>query len=495
MSSSGQGRRVGLISLGCPKNRVDSEQLLGQFLQQGYSVTADATEADLLVVNTCGFKADAEEESRAAILEMAALKERYPGKRLLVTGCLSQRYGHALAEQIPAIDLLVGSAQYDRLLPLLALQQREGKKIIQVEAPGPPLPLRPAVAGQQAEERTDLQRESLPAAAAPAPAPQRLLTTLPHSAYVKIAEGCNNSCSFCIIPQLRGRFRSRPPEEILAEVQALAAQGVLEINLVSQDSTLYGRDLQPRSSLAALLRLLAKVEGVAWIRTLYLYPTLVTTELLQVMAEEEKIVPYLDIPLQHAHSAVLTRMRRAERAEDIQRLLQQIDHYLPQATLRTTFIVGFPGESAAEFAQLLDLVGQEWFDHVGVFTYSDELGCSAYGLPDKVDAALAEERRQQLLAKQQPISRRKLRRWLGKKLEVLVEQRSAEHSGLMLGRSKGQAPEIDGVVYINAGQPPAGTLLPVIITESHEYDLVGHPAALRVQRSPSRVNSRKRIRQ
>ncbi|MBF0185094.1 MAG: 30S ribosomal protein S12 methylthiotransferase RimO [Magnetococcales bacterium] len=457
-----------MIALGCPKNRVDSEQLLGRFLQHGYTLTHDPDQADLLVVNTCGFKADAEAESRAAIEEMAAIKARHPDKRLLVTGCLSQRYGNALAEQIPAIDVLLGSAQYERVIPLLAANQASGQPVLQVE----PVSMQANVPDPD----------------------QRVLTTPSHSAYVKIAEGCNNTCAFCIIPQLRGRFRSRPPEEIVAEVERLAAQGVVEINLVSQDTTLYGRDLSPRTSLAALLRRLGQVQAIAWIRTLYLYPTLINEELLQVMAGEEKIVPYLDVPLQHSHTAVLARMRRAERAEDIEQLLQRIRHHLPHAALRTTFIVGFPGESDAEFDHLQALVRQEWFDHLGVFTYSDEPGCRAYTLPDKIDPALASQRRQHLLALQQPISRRKLRQWVGKTVPVLVEGVSAEHSGLMLGRTRQQAPEIDGVVYLNAGQPQAGSLLPVRITDSHEYDLVGHPASLRLTPPPSRTTSRKRTR-
>jgi ribosomal protein S12 methylthiotransferase len=468
MSSCGPGRRVGLISLGCPKNRVDSEQLLGRFLQQGYTLTPDPQQADLLVVNTCGFKADAEAESRAAIAEMAAIKAQHPGQRLVVTGCLAQRYGNELAQQMPAIDLLLGSAQYERVIPLLEAQQADGRALLQVE------PVTQQTAGPDPE--------------------QRILTTPAHTAYVKIAEGCNNSCSFCLIPQLRGRFRSRAPQEIEAEVRRLAAQGVVEIILVSQDTTLYGRDLAPRTALAELLRRLVTIEGIAWIRMLYLYPTLITSELLQVMAGEEKILPYLDVPLQHAHSAVLSRMRRAERADDIERLLQQIRQQLPHATLRTTFIVGFPGESDAEFAQLLTLVCQEWFDHVGVFTYSDEPGCSAFGLPDKVPGALAQARREQLLATQQPISRRKLRQWVGKQIPVLVDRVAPEHAGLMVGRSMGQAPEIDGVVYINAGQPKPGTLLAVSITDSHEYDLVGHPAQMRLAVPQSRRGSRKRVR-
>ncbi len=447
MTEVPQGKRVGVVSLGCPKNLVDTEEMLGRFLQQGYTLTADPEAADLLVVNTCGFKADAETESREAILAMAAIKARHPGQRLVVTGCLAQRYGAALAHELPDIDVLIGSAQYDQLLPLLEANQATGEAVLSVE------PI----------TRTGLE----------SPQPPRLLTTPAHTAYVKIAEGCNNPCAFCIIPQLRGRFRSRSLEEIEAEVVQLSRQGVVEINLVSQDTTLYGRDLSPRLSLATLLRRLAQVEGIAWIRTLYLYPTLITPELLEVMGSEAKVLPYLDLPLQHSHSAVLARMKRVERAAGIRRLLKQIRHRLPQATLRTTFIVGFPGETKREFRHLYRLVSRGWFDHVGVFTYSDEQGTAASLLPDKVAGKTARRRQKALMLLQQRISRKKLQTHVGQTLPVLVERVAEEHPGLVLGRTMGQAPEVDGLVYINAGQPQPGTIVPVTITDSHEYDLVG----------------------
>ncbi|MEO5341009.1 MAG: 30S ribosomal protein S12 methylthiotransferase RimO [Magnetococcus sp. MYC-9] len=451
MADTVVGKRVGVVSLGCPKNLVDTEKMLGRFLQEGYTLTADPEEADLLVVNTCGFKADAEAESREAIQAMTEIKARHPGQRLVVTGCLSQRYGAQLAQEIPGIDLLIGSAQYEQLLPLVAANQASGEVCLAVE------PIPPTLAAEE-----PLVRQ---------------LTTPAHTAYVKIAEGCNNPCAFCIIPRLRGRFRSRSLAEIEAEVVQLSRQGVVEINLVSQDTTLYGRDLSPRLSLADLLRRLARVEGIAWIRCLYLYPTLITPELLEVMACEEKVLPYLDMPLQHSHSAVLARMKRAERAKDIRRLLQQIRRRLPQATLRTTVIVGFPGESKKEFRHLYRFVGQGWFDHLGVFTYSDEQGTAAFQLPDKVSSRTARKRQKALMLLQQRISRKKLRAQRGETVAVLVEGPSAEHPDLMLGRTMGQAPEVDGLVYINAGQPAPGHIVPVTVTESHEYDLVGGVAA------------------
>ncbi|MEO5349097.1 MAG: 30S ribosomal protein S12 methylthiotransferase RimO [Magnetococcus sp. YQC-3] len=453
MAETGGGRRVGVISLGCPKNLVDTEKMLGRFLDQGYTLTDDPEEADLLLVNTCGFKADAEAESREAILAMSAVKASHSGKRLVVTGCLAQRHGAQLAQEMPEIDVLVGSDQYAELIPLIEANQASGQAVLAV---APVVHSSPALP-EQAE-------------------PARLLTTPAHTAYLKIAEGCNNPCAFCIIPQLRGRFRSRSMEALVEEATQLGRQGVLEINLVSQDTTLYGRDLSPRVSLADLLRRLVAVEGIAWIRLLYLYPTLITPELLAVLAGEEKLLPYLDVPLQHSHSAVLQRMRRVERTPGIRRLLRQIRRQLPQAVLRTTFIVGFPGESKKEFRHLYRFVRRGWFDHVGVFTYSDEEGTAAFHLPDKVRPKTARKRQKALMLLQQRISRKKLRQWVGRTVPVLVEGLAEGYEDLWLGRSVGQAPEVDGLVYIHSGRAEPGKIIPVTITGSHEYDLEGVPA-------------------
>ena len=450
MTKSGRSLCVGVISLGCPKNLVDTERMLGALRHRGHRLTDHPEEADLLVVNTCGFKADAEEESREAIAAMVQVKRDHPGKRLVVTGCLSQRYGAALRDEIPDIDLLLGSAHYDQLWPWMASHEVDTVAPVHVAH----LPTVEPLPGPDQ--------------------PPRVLTTPAHTAYVKIAEGCNNPCTFCIIPQLRGRFRSRQREDIVAEVTALARQGVREINLVSQDTTLYGRDLSPRTTLAELLKHLAAIDGIRWIRTLYLYPTLLTKGLLRVMAEEEKVLPYLDIPLQHSHASVLARMKRAERPDDLRRLFDKIDTYLPQATLRTTFIVGFPGEHKKMFNHLYALVDTGRFDHVGVFTYSDEKGTPAYDLPDKVKPKTAEKRRQALMLLQQKISRRKLKKQVGTCVPVLVDGVSEASQWLLEGRTMGQAPEVDGMVYINDGTPHPGTIVPVTITESHDYDLVGY---------------------
>lgn len=434
---------VGVISLGCPKNLVDTEKMLGRFIENGYELTTDPHQADLLVVNTCGFKADAEAESREAIEEMAEVKAQHPNAKLVVTGCLSQRYGEQLLTEIPEIDLLAGSTGYENLIPILE-------------------------SGQPAPALTEPQPQRSEIA-------PRILTTLPHTAYVKIAEGCNNPCAFCIIPKLRGPFVSREPEEIDDEVTALVEQGVREVNLVSQDTTLYGRDLDRRLSLTDLLEGLIEIEGIDWLRLLYLYPTLVTDELIDLMAADDNpILPYFDIPLQHAHSDTLKRMRRAERAKDVEQLIERIRKRIPDAVIRVTFIVGFPGETEAEFEHLYRFVEQNRFDHVGVFTYSDEIGTTAFDLPDKVLAEVAEERRNQLMELQKNISQEKLARLVGQTIPVLVDGISEEFEYLIEGRSMGQAPDVDGVVYINDGSPQAGELVPVMITESHDYDLVGH---------------------
>lgn len=444
MTSRYKSEKVGVISLGCPKNLVDTENMLGRFVEGGYTLTTDPHEADLLVVNTCGFKADAEEESREAIQEMAQIKAARPGVRLVVTGCLSQRYGAQLKQEMPEIDLLVGTNQYDTLIPVL-----ENPTAPTPRAVSPPTP--------------NIGQENA----------SRVLTTQPHTAYVKIAEGCNNPCSFCIIPKLRGAFVSREPEDIDDEIVALVEQGVREINLISQDTTLYGRDLDRRLSLTDLLHGLKEIEGIDWIRLLYLYPTLVTDELLALIAEENVILPYFDIPLQHSHSQILKGMKRAEREADVQTLIDRIRHKVPHAVIRTTFIVGFPGETQEAFQHLYAFVEANRFDHVGVFTYSDEKGTTAYDLPDKIPSQVAEQRRDRLMALQQGISREKLSALVGQTIPVLVDGVSEENEWLMEGRFQGQAPDVDGVVYINEGSPQPGDLVLVEITDSHEYDLVG----------------------
>lgn len=441
-SKTPKALRVGLLALGCPKNMVDAERLLGRFLEAGYALTHDPAKADILVVNTCGFKADAEAESREAIVEMSAIKAAYPGKRLVVTGCLVQRYQEQLLAEIPAIDLLVGTTGHDQLID--RLQQQSASPVM------PP---------------TDFGTASETG--------PRLLTTLPHLAYLKIAEGCDNPCTFCIIPKLRGPFRSRPMAEILDEAKTLVAGGVREINIVSQDTTLYGRDLQPRLDLVTLLENLESIKKLAWIRVMYLYPTLITDGLLDCFARSKKILPYFDLPLQHAHSAVLRRMQRSEREEDLDRLIQRIRTRLPDAVLRAVFIVGFPGETWEEWQKLYDFMARTRFDHVGIFTYSDEPEAAAFQFPDKIPDEIAETRRDRLMELQEGISREKLATLVGKTLPVLVEGPSPEHDGVVVGRTSGQAIDIDGITFLKGPTPKPGSIVPVRITASYEYDLVG----------------------
>ncbi|MBF0134286.1 MAG: 30S ribosomal protein S12 methylthiotransferase RimO [Magnetococcales bacterium] len=433
--------KVGVVSLGCPKNLVDTEKMLGRFFESGYTLTPNPEEADLLVVNTCGFIADAEEESRQAIREMAAIKSRHPGVRLAVTGCLAQRYGRLLKEQIPAIDLLLGTHD----------TPEQSRRLIT-----PPLRRTPILA--------PLHK---PLEGAP-----RVLTTRPHTAYLKIAEGCNNPCSFCIIPQLRGPFRSRPVEELVAEAQALAAGRVCELNLVSQDTSLYGRDLSPRASLIHLLTALETIDPIQWIRLLYLYPTLVTDPLLDFIGQSGKVVPYLDIPFQHTHSAVLARMRRAERGGDIRQLVQRIRRRIPNGAIRTTFIVGFPGETEEEFQDLFEFVQEFQLEHVGVFAYSDEAGSHAYTLPDKVAPEIIEERRSRIYECQQTISQQKLTTYKGLTLPVLVDDTLEEPPWTHRGRTLWQAPDVDGHVKLKGRPMAVGTMVMATIVQNTAYDLM-----------------------
>ncbi|MBF0138298.1 MAG: 30S ribosomal protein S12 methylthiotransferase RimO [Magnetococcus sp. DMHC-1] len=451
-------QKIGMISLGCAKNLVDSEFMLGQFRGQGYQFTHDPEQADILVVNTCAFVAEAETESREAIREMLAVKKAHPDKRIVVTGCLAQRYGERLAQDLPGLDVILGSGQYQRLIPLInSINPNPEQPLVGL---GPPTFLPKGTA-------------------------ERVLTTPSHTAYVKIAEGCNNPCTFCIIPKLRGPFRSRMPRDIEQEVRRLAKQGVKEINLVSQDTTLYGRDLSPRTDLPSLLHRLGDIDGIEWIRMLYLYPTLISDRLLITILRQEKVLPYLDMPLQHFHTGVLTRMKRSERAGSVRRLLRRIRGVLPNAILRTTMIVGFPGETDEEFQALYDFVAEARFDHLGVFTYSNEEGTPASQMSQQVPHLLAQERSARLMALQQSISREKLAKLVGQVLPVMVDHVSPESGLLLQGRYAGQAPEVDGVVYINDGSRiEPGRIVPVKITESHEYDLVGRVVAVTGERPP-----------
>jgi ribosomal protein S12 methylthiotransferase len=442
-SPSQEGRAVGLVSLGCPKNLVDGEVMLGRLEGAGYRLVADAKQADVVVVNTCAFIDRAKQESVDTILEMAREKETGRAQRLVVTGCLTQRYDAELRKEIPEIDATLGTGQVDEIVR--------------------------AVSGEPTS--LDEARPGLPTWVYDHTAP-RVLSTPPWLAYVKISEGCDYTCSFCIIPTLRGRHRSRGVEDVVAEARALAARGVREIVLVAQDSTRYGLDHGVRDGLAYLLRRLGRVEGIRWIRVMYAYPSTLSDPILDAIASEEKVVKYVDIPLQHASAPVLKRMKRPTGRGNLLGMIERIRERVPGVAIRTSFIVGFPGETAEDFDLLLEFVDAAQFDNVGVFTFSDEEGTSSFDLPGRVPARVKESRRRKLMARQKRISLRRNRARVGERVEVLVEGPHPDSDLLLRGRLASQAPEIDGQVILNDGTAEPGTFVTGEVTEAHPYDLV-----------------------
>jgi ribosomal protein S12 methylthiotransferase len=437
---------VGFVSLGCPKNLVDSEVMLGQLRRNGCEIATDVADAEVIVVNTCAFIDRAKQESIDTILEMARHKETGRAKRLVVTGCLSQRYDAELRREIPEIDATLGTGQVADIVR--------------------------AVTGGTTTADTSRPPTWIYDHAAP-----RMLSTAPWTAYVKISEGCDYTCTFCIIPTLRGRHRSRSVDDVEAEVKALAERGVKEVVLVAQDSTRYGLDLGLRDGLAALLRRLGRVDEIRWIRVMYAYPATVTDAILDTMASEEKVVKYIDIPLQHAADSVLRRMKRPTGRGHLMGLVTRMRERVPGLVLRTSFIVGFPGETDAEFEELLSFVDEGGFDNVGVFTYSDEEGTTSFDLPGRVPARTKERRRRRILALQKRISARKNKARVGSRLEVLLEGVHPDSELLLRGRTAGQAPEIDGAVIVNDGSAAAGTFVTCEVTEAHAYDLVARIVA------------------
>jgi ribosomal protein S12 methylthiotransferase len=433
---------VGFVSLGCPKNLVDGEVMLGRLQQRGHALVGDPAQADVIVVNTCAFIDRAKQESVDAILEMAREKEQGRARRLVVTGCLAQRYDAELRREIPEIDATLGTGQVAGIVA--------------------------AVEGQDTHTDADA---GLPTWIYDHTAP-RVLSTPPWLAYVKISEGCDYTCSFCIIPTLRGRHRSRPLDDIVREAEALAARGARELVLVAQDSTRWGLDLGLRDGLAVLLRRLGRVEGVRWIRVMYAYPATVTDPILEAIASEEKVAKYVDMPLQHASDAVLRRMKRPTGRGNLLGMVERVRERVPGVAFRTSFIVGFPGETEADFEELLGFVRAAQFDHVGVFTYSDEEGTTSFGLEGRVPAAVKERRRRRLMAAQQKISARRNRARVGERASVLMEGTHAESDLLLKGRLSSQAPDIDGCVIVNDGAAAPGTFVTCEITDAHPYDLV-----------------------
>jgi ribosomal protein S12 methylthiotransferase len=445
-------KKVGFISLGCPKNLVDSEVMMGQLQQKGYQITAAAEDADIVVVNTCGFIDAAKQESIEAILEAARLKTDGKAKRLVVAGCLVERYRDELKAEMPEVDAFIGTSQINDIL--IVCDPKTNTRAL------PVIPL-----GNQSA--TYLYDESTP----------RVLATPSHYAYIKIAEGCDRPCAFCFIPQMRGHFRSRRFGSIVAEADQLAEEGVKELILVAQDSSRYGEDLGKQDALARLLRELAHTDRIEWVRVMYTYPTHISDGFLDVLAEEPRAVKYLDIPLQHASQNVLKLMKRGGNRASLERLIERVRQRVPGIAVRTTFITGFPGETDDDFSELMRFVKNVEFDRVGVFTYSDEEGTPAFNLTDKVDAKIAKDRRDRLMKEQSKIAKRKHRAMVGQTVRVMFEGESNESELLWQGRMETQAPDIDGCVLINDAPenfiPQPGEIVDVLIEEAYEYDLVG----------------------
>ena len=466
--------KVGLISLGCPKNLVDSEVMLGLAQQAGHELTQDAAAADVLVVNTCAFIDSAKQESINTILEMARHKKDGACRRLIVTGCLAERYREELKVEMPEIDAVLGTGEVPDIV-----------RAIGGASDASPLMFFRHPAQHQAPEHP--ARHQAPSTRHPAPDyiydanTPRVLATPRHYAYVKIAEGCDYKCAFCIIPTLRGHYRSRPAASIVQEARALAARGVKELLLISQDTTFYGIDRDERGALAGLLRQLNTIDGLEWIRLLYLYPTTIDDETLAAMAEGDKVCKYIDLPLQHASNQVLKRMKRPGTRQHYDKLLARIRSRVPGVALRTTFIVGFPGENEADLNELREFVNDHAFDHVGVFTYSHEEGTSAHALEDDVPARIKTGRRNRLMGLQKRLVARRNRERVGDRVRAVVDGPSADHELVLRARLASQAPEIDASVYLTDCDPSTyhpGDFVEVEIVGARDYDLIARPVTV-----------------
>ena len=445
-------KKVGFVSLGCPKNLVDSEVMMGQLKQAGYEITNNADEADTVVVNTCGFIESAKAESIEAILEATSAKANGKAQRVVVAGCLVERYRDDLIKELPDVDAFIGTNELGRILeaadekvnfrelPLLQIGNKSATYLYDFDTP-------------------------------------RYRATDSYTAFIKIAEGCDRPCAFCSIPQMRGSFRSRRFGSILKEAEDLAKQGVKEVVLIAQDSSRFGEDLGEVDALAKLIRALGEIKDLEWIRVMYAYPTHISDEFLLAIAETEKAVKYLDMPLQHGSRNMLKLMKRGGTRESLEKLICRVREKVPNITIRTTFITGFPGETDEDFEELMAFVRNCEFDNVGVFTYSDEEGTSAFDLPNKVDAKTAKKRRATLMKEQAKISKRKNKAKIGKTFKVLFEGLSQESDLLFQGRLEGQAQEIDGYILINDMpedlKPIIGEIYNVKISEAHNYDLIG----------------------
>jgi ribosomal protein S12 methylthiotransferase len=460
--------KIGLVSLGCPKNLVDSEVMLGLAQQAGHELTQDASQADVLVVNTCAFIDSAKQESINTILEMARHKKDGACQRLIVTGCLAERYRDELKAEMPEIDAVLGTGEVPDIVTAIGGGTTPHvSRLTFFNGPGAP-------------RRVPNAAAALPTYIYDADTP-RLLATPKHYAYVKIAEGCDYKCAFCIIPTLRGHYRSRPAASIVHEARGLAARGVKELLLISQDTTFYGIDRAERGALARLLRELNTIDGLEWIRLLYLYPTTIDDDTLAAMTECDKVCNYIDLPLQHASNQVLKRMKRPGTRQHYDKLLTRIRGRVPGVALRTTFIVGFPGEREDDLDELQEFVNDHAFDHVGVFTYSHEEGTSAHALEDDVPARIKTARRNRLMGLQKRLVSRRHRSRVGDRVRAVVDGPSADHELILRARLASQAPEIDASVYLTECDPSAyhpGDFVEVEIVGARDYDLIARPVTV-----------------
>ena len=462
------------MSLGCPKNLVDSEVMMGLLAQAGAELTPHAEEADVLVVNTCSFIESAQQESVKAILEMARHKTEGRARKLVVAGCLVERFRDEIRKNIPEVDAVIGTGELENILSAAGIASSPADSPFRI------LNSRPEAEARAAQGR--FSRESWDGAIADLPNylydedTPRILATPGYTAYIKIAEGCDHPCTFCIIPQLRGKFRSRRFESVIAEAERLARSGVREITLIGQDTTCYGEDFGLQNGLALLLEKLAAIGGLRWIRFLYAYPNKITGQLLETIAAHDNICSYIDVPLQHASAGVLKRMKRGGGAEIFLRAIEKMRKAIPGLTLRTSFIAGFPGETEKEFEELCEFVREAQFDWMGTFSYSDQEGAGAFSLEKKLSAREIERRRKHLMQIQRGISRKKKKALIGQECDLLLEGESSETELLLEGRTPMHAPEIDGTVLVNdvpeGLEPQAGQFYHCRITEAHDYDLV-----------------------
>ena len=436
--------KILFISLGCDKNLVDTEVMLGMLASRGYEMTNDEQEADIIVINTCCFIHDAKEESIQNILEMAEYKKNGSAKALIVTGCMAERYRQEILDEIPEVDEVLGTTAYDRILDA-------------VDA---------ALAGQHEVMTADLD-------ALPLPETKRLVTTGGHFAYLKIAEGCDKHCTYCIIPKIRGNFRSVPMERLLKEAQDLAEQGVKELILVAQETTLYGKDLYGEKSLPKLLRELCKISGIRWIRILYCYPEEITDELIQVMKEEPKICHYLDLPIQHANDTILKRMGRRTSKQELINIVQKLRKEIPDICLRTTLITGFPGETQEQHEEVMEFIDTLEFDRLGAFTYSPEEDTPAATFEDQIDEEVKEDRQADIMELQQEIAFDKAEDMIGREVLVMIEGKVADENAYF-GRTYRDAPNVDGLIFINTDvELISGDFAKVKVTGALDYDLIG----------------------